>query len=362
VLCLLAVAVPSHAVNLVISEGTAYIHDERVDIARDKALDSALRSAVEQTVGVMISSTTEVVNFEVKLDQILSESKGFINSYTITSEDRDGDLLKVTVEADIGIGKLRDRMAALRLIMTRKSMPRLMIIFSKGTQADLIAESTMSKYFMRNGFKVIDAETVKENIRHERLQALAADNKAVKKLGHRYGAEVVIIGGIESSARSVKVDNVEMQFNKALGSAKAVNVDTGEVIATESDTRSAPGLGAAEKTIIEEIGETIAANMMDQIIDRWSSELTNTVTVKLLASGIKSYKELSKFKRIVKNEVRGVKRLFQRSYARGRVELDVEIKGTTQSLADDLVAVKVKGRNIRILEITQNRLDIKLVP
>lgn len=362
VLCTLAVAASSPAKDLIISEGSSYIHDERVDIARDKAVDSALRSAVEQTVGVMISSTTEVVNFEVKVDQILSESKGFINSYTIMSEERDGDLLKVTVEADIGVGKLRDRMEALKLIMTRKSMPRLMIIFSQGTQADLIAESAMSKYFMMNGFKVIDVETVKKNIKHEWLQALAADNKAIKKLGHRYGAEVMIIGGIESSTRSVKVDNVEMQFNKALGSAKAVNVDTGEVIATESDTRSAPGLGAAEKTIIEEIGNTIAESMMDQIVDRWSSELINTVTVKLLASGIKSYKELTRFKRIVKNEVRGVKQLFQRSYAGGRVELDVEIKGNTQSLADELAAVKMKGRTIRILEITQNRLDVKLVP
>jgi hypothetical protein len=153
-----------------------------------------------------------------------------------------------------------------------------------------------------------------------------------------------------------------MQFNKALGSAKAVNVDTGEVIATESDTRSAPGLRAAEKTVIEEIGEKIAESMMDQIIDRWSSELINTVTVKVLVSGIKSYKELTRIKRIIKNEVRGIQQLFQRSYAKDRVELDVEIKGNTQSLADDLAAVKIKGRSIKILEMTQNRLDVKLVP
>ncbi|MBN2516320.1 MAG: hypothetical protein JXC33_09865 [Deltaproteobacteria bacterium] len=83
VLCSLVIAAASLSKNLVISEGKSFIHDERVDSARDKASDSALRSAVEQTVGVMISSTTEVVSFEIKLDQIVSESKGFINSYKI---------------------------------------------------------------------------------------------------------------------------------------------------------------------------------------------------------------------------------------------------------------------------------------
>ena len=57
------------------AEGMAVIMNNRVDIARDKALDGALRSAVEKVVGVMVSSTSEVENFLLKLDRILSESK-----------------------------------------------------------------------------------------------------------------------------------------------------------------------------------------------------------------------------------------------------------------------------------------------
>ena len=358
----LVAVVSSPAKNLVTSQGTSFIHDSRIDIARDKALDHALRNVIEKSVGVMISSTTEVENYEVKLDQILSESRGFINSYEVLSEVREGNLFRITIEADVGIGKLNSRMEAVNLIMTRKSKPRLMIIFNKKDQANLIAESAMAKYFISKGFKVIDAETAKNNMRHERLQGLAFDKKAIRRVGHRYGAEVMIIGGVESSSRSVKVDDVEMQFNKAIASVKAVKVDTGEVIATDSDTRSAPGMGDAEKSIIEEIGNNLAENMMDQIVDRWSSELTNIVTVKLLASGLKSYEDLTKFKEIVANRVRGVKQLFQRSYAGGRVELDVEIRGNTQSLADDIAAMKMGNRKIKIVEMTQNKLEVKVLP
>lgn len=358
----LATPLLSPAQNIVISQGTSYIHNDRVDIAHDKAIENALRSVVEKTVGVMISSTTEVENYEVKLDKILSESQGFINSYTVTGEDRDGNILKVTVEADVGVGKLKDRMNALNMIMVRKAMPRLMIMFNKGSQADIVAESVMSKYFMSHGFKIIDAETVKKNMRHERLQALASDEKELKKLGHRYGAEIVIMGNIEFSHKTVKVDNIEMMFNKALGSVKAVKVDTGEVIATDSDTRSAPGLGDAEKRVIEEMGLNLSESMMDQIMERWSSELTNAVTVKLLASGIRSYKELAMFKEVFARDVRGVKGIYQRSYANGQAEFDIEIKGNTQSLADDVESVNLDKRTIKILEITQNKVIIRLVP
>lgn len=361
-LIVIIVPLSSPAKNIVISQGTSYIHNNRVDIARDKAIESALRSVVEKTVGVMISSTTEVENYEVKLDTILSESRGFINSYKVTGEERDGTILKVTVETDLGVGKLKDRMKALHMIMTRKSMPRLMIIFSRDSQADLIAESVMSQYFIIHGFKIIDADTMKKNMRHERLQALASDEKELKKLGHRYGAEIMILGNIEFSHKTINIDNVEMLFNKALGSVKAVNVDTGEVIATDSDTRSAPGMGNAEKQVIEEMGLKLSQNIMDQVMERWSFELTNSVTVQVVASGLRSYQELAGFKEKIAREIRGVRALFQRSYTNGRVEIDIEIKGNTQGLADDIASVELGKRKVKILEITQNKVIVRLVP
>jgi hypothetical protein len=82
------------------AEGMAVIMNNRVDIAREKALDGALRSAVEKVVGVMVTSSSEVENFQLKLDRILSESKGFISNYKIISEKRQGDQFEVTVEAE----------------------------------------------------------------------------------------------------------------------------------------------------------------------------------------------------------------------------------------------------------------------
>lgn len=69
--------------------GMATIYNNIVDIARDKAIDNALRNVVERVVGVMVTGSTEVENYQLKMDRILSESKGFVEKYRILSDRKD---------------------------------------------------------------------------------------------------------------------------------------------------------------------------------------------------------------------------------------------------------------------------------
>ncbi len=342
------------------ADGMSTIHKNLVDIARDKAIENAQRNAVEKAVGVMITSTSEVENYQLKLDRILSESRGFINTYKVISEKKDGDSYFVTIEADIGSGKLKDRMQAINLIIARKSKPRLMILFGEQAQKDALAEAAMAKYFLSKGFKVVDAEAVRKS--KENLQNLASDRKAVTDMAHRYGAEVVILGRAEATSQSFNVGGIEMHSNKVIVSAKVINGDTGEVLATENETKSAPGMKGDIKAITEDVSLKIARNMLDSVLERWSSELANTATVKLIASGLGGYEDLMKFKDMVAQEVKGFKEMQQRAFHQGRVELDVELRGNTQGMADDVAAMSLSNRKVKILEITPNRIEVRLLP
>ena len=345
------------AQDKILAEGMAAIHSNLVDIARDKAIDNAQRNAVERVVGVMITSSTEVENFQLKLDQILSESRGFINTYKVISEKREGDMYRVTIEADVGKGKLKERMEAVNLIMMRKSKPRLMIIFGGQAQKDAVAEAAMARYFMSNGFKLVDAEVVRKNRKYEQLQTLAGDQKMLAEMSHSFGAEVVIVGSVDAVVNSFTVAGVEVSSNKVTVSVKVMNGDTGEIISTDSESKSAPGMKGDFKLITEEVVVKLAKKMMEETLDRWSSELTNTVTVKLLVSGLDSYEDLMRFKNLLSMAVKGFKEMYQRSYVQGRVDLDLEIKGNTQGLADDIAAITVNGGKVKIVKITQNQIE-----
>ena len=346
-----------YAQDKVRAVGMATINKGAVDIARDKAIENAQRNAVEEKVGVMITSFSEVENFQVKMDQILSESKGFINNYTIVSEERAGNAYKVTIEADVGAGRLKDRMEAIALVMARKSKPRLMLLFSEQAQKDAVAEASMAKYFISQGFKLVDAGALKKTKGFERLKSQNADRKEFSQAARRYGAEVIILSKVEVTTKSFKMGDIEVSSNEVIVSGKVVNGDTGEIIATDSKT----GKGDIKVTT-EDAARNLAKEIKEQIIERWSSELTNMATVKLVVFGLKSYRDLSRFKDLLAAEVKGFKQMHQRSFASGEVDLDIEVKGNAQSLADDVAAMTLDRRKVTILEITQNRIEAKIVP
>ena len=354
---LVILCISVHAQDKVRVTGMATIHGGAVDIARDKAIDNAQRNAVEEKVGVMITSFSEVENFQVKVDQILSESKGFINTYRVLSEGREGDTYKVTIEADVGMGKLKERMEAIALIMVRKSKPRLMLIFSDNAQKDAIAEAAMARYFIAQGFTIVDAHLVKKSKDAEALKSLVNDRQEVARLARSHGAEVVILGKVEVTSRSFKMGDIEVSSHEVTASGKVVNGDTGEIIAT--DSRSKKG---EMKITTEEVARDLARQMKDEIIERWSSELTNVATVKLIVSGLRTYRDLSRFKELLATSIKGYKQMHQRSYSHGEVELDMEIRGNTQGVADDLETISLNGRKIQIREITHNKIEAKLQP
>ena len=352
----------AYAQKIVHAQGTAAIHKNFVDIARDRAISDAQRLVVEQAVGVMINNETLVENYQVISDKIFSQSKGYIQSYEVISEGREDDIYKVTIQAKVSTEQLKNDLDAIHLIIARKSKPRLMMIFSEKLQKDFIAEAKMLKYFLSKGFKLVDSDTVRKNLKHENLNRLAADPKAAARVGHHFGAEIIILCSVETSSNPFKVGDIEMYSNSATISAKVINVDTSNIITTGSETKRLPGIKGLIQLTTEQAGEMLAIKLMDDILRQWSSELANIVEVKLIASEFQSYDELSTFKTLLTNEVRGIKEIRQRSYAQGRVELEIELQGDIQDLANDLSRLDLNGRSIEIYEITQNRVEIKLSP
>ncbi len=330
--------------------GMAGIHNDAIDIARDKAIDNAQRNAVEEKIGVLISSFSEVENYQVKVDQILSESRGFINSYKVLSEGREGDTYKVVIEADVGTGKLQDRMEAIKLLMVRKEKPRLMLLFSGREQKDSQAEAVMSRYFLGQGYTVIDSATAHYRPSEDGA-GVGADAKALTNLAHRFGAEVIVAARVEARMRTFKMGEIEVSTHELTVSGRVFNGDTGEMIASGSRTEK-----GELKNATDEAATKLARALHEEIIDRWSAETTSAVTVKLYVTGLKSYADTTRFKEMLTEHVKGLKKVYQRSFRKGRLELDLSVRGNTQGVADDLAALTFKGKKLHVSGMTQNTI------
>ena len=62
-----------------------------VGAARDEAIRDGLRLAVEQALGTSVVGRTLMVDFQVVEDRVIGRAEGFVRSYRVVREQREGD-------------------------------------------------------------------------------------------------------------------------------------------------------------------------------------------------------------------------------------------------------------------------------
>jgi hypothetical protein len=110
----------------------------------------------------------------------------------------------------------------------------------------------------------------------------------------------------------------------------------------------------ASKKASEKLGETLVA----KIIEKW---VKPSMVVTIDVVDITRYADFVRFKSVLKEELRGVNRVYQRSFEANKANLELNYSGTTQELADELALKEFESFRIDILEASQNRLKVRFV-
>lgn len=367
---------PSYSQQLttITVEGIGAIVKGDLAIAKDNAVNDALRKAVEQAVGTLVQAQTLVDKYQLISDEIYTKSQGYIKKYAIISErpDLNQGILKVNIQAEVSIGDIKNDLNAIGLILERKNKPRMMVIIDEkiggaesGYSPNLSeSETVIIQKFTEKGFNFVDQTTVKKNIkRNMALQAIAGDDSAAASIGLEYGAEVVIIGNAVAKLAGKGIAGTEMKSIHASVTARAVKADTGEILATSSEKGATAHLDetAGGALAIKKASEKIASNLIDQIIAKWSGEVGGQATVQLVITGI-DFVGLNKFKTIIQSQVRGVLKLNQRSFTAGVAVIDVETRTNAQSMAEELAMKNFETFKVEIIGLSANKIDIKVIP
>jgi hypothetical protein len=365
---------PAETITSITSEGAGAIIKGDLAIAKDNAINDALRKAVEQAVGTLVQSQTLVDKYQLISDEIYTKSQGYIKKYVILSESPDINqgIYKVTIKADVSIGDIKNDLNAIGLLLERKNKPRMMVIMDEkigsaesGFSAGLSeSEIAIIQKFTEKGFNFVDQATVKKNIeRNKALQAIAGDNSSAAAIGLEYGAEVVIIGNAAAKIAGKGIQGTELKSIHASLTARAVKTDTGEILATASEKGVIAHLDetAGGSFAIKKAGEKIASSLINQIIDKWSGEIGGQSTVQLIITGI-NFVNLNKFKSVIQTQVRGVQKLHQRSFAAGVAVIDVETRTSAQAMAEELAMKNFEIFKVEIIGLSANKIDIKVIP
>jgi hypothetical protein len=362
----------------VTAEGVAMIQGGHVDIARDAAIQDAQQRAVEQAIGILIDSQTQVENYQVISDKILSQTKGYIKRYNVSGETAEGNLLRVHINAEVSLGKLSDDLSGIGILLGQMHKPRTMIMVAeqnvnkewiawwwgrRGQPADLsVVETTLMDRFSEKGFEMIDhqvaAKEIKVTAAYE-VQDLTAQQ--AKTLGNQADAEVVITG--KAVSKIAGEIGGGMKSGQADLSVKAVRTDTGQVIASASTHAAAVHINelTAGNEALKKAATEAADQMIGKILALYSKEVGGTRSINITVIGLNK-NQFVRFKDVLRKEVRGIKDLHERSYSGTTAKISVDSKSSAQNLSDELTLKDFGTFTVEVTGSTANSLELRVVP
>jgi len=365
-LVLIGILIPSYLnAGSVTARGQAAIVNNDKAMARDKAIEDALRRAVEQVVGTMVTSETKTRDFQLLEDNIYTHSKGYVESYKIVSEKVEDNVYIVDIQAEVSSGKIEGKLKAIGIAISRKGKPRVMFLIAEqnvgqetpsywwGTTASVsdigIVENTMINIFQKNGFTVIDRQAVSGKIKVKdayRVASLTSD--AAKSIANQTDAQIVIFG--QAIAKSLgnqpigtSPDSPKYPTASANISIRALNTDNGEILATATGEHVYPHPSeiSAGNNALKMAAEKVANQLIDGIMEKWNQELSGGQMVSIDITGIDDPSFLSEFKNFLTQQVRGVQGVQIRKFKKPDASLDIDYKGKGQDLGLELSGKKI---------------------
>lgn len=328
-------------------EGYVFINGMPVStVMIDLAKDQARRRAIEMGGETVIERHTDVENFELVRDVMLTDTRGLLKSqewgkYKNGKEymEKDGRLY-VTLKAVVKVGRIESDVPAITELLAQKGNPRLAVLVRQetgtGIDAGLVA-GEINKILVDRRFYVMDYDTAMEAIGREADVMFDAPDKAAL-LAQRLPVDFVVVGDVHAEeaepfsegGEELHRHSVSIRFSvidKHLGRLVGVvqrSFHTKGALAGSASKRLQDALSATGKNVAE---ETLAALL------NYFGYKTSHIEL-LLANATRA--KLDKLRGVLKDGLGGRQVFTIRSVRRGDAVVDFESQFTPDRLASFL--------------------------
>jgi hypothetical protein len=349
--------------------------------ARDKAIDDALRKAVESSLGTVISAETITENYQLISDRILSRADGYVSKYKILNEKEEDSVYIVKVRAAVAVGAVSSDLDGLKTLIRRKGMPKMIIMVaeqnvgmnnpefwwgSSGTLTTMdmrVVENTLMEKMREKGFTFVDPETLSGKKKLRFPVAVLTDTQA-KRIANVTDAQIILVGQAVAKDIGQTWEGTRLRSAHAEVAVRAINTDTGEIIAVATEQATVPHISpsVAGSQALKKASEKLSEKLVELIGKKWIADTSGSMSVRLVVNGVKNFKMLNKLINILRERVRGVKDVHQQKMKQQTAVLDVVLAGDTRSLATELEAEDFSGVfKLEIVEISANAITVNLI-
>ncbi|HSQ41597.1 MAG TPA: hypothetical protein VLM37_04890 [Fibrobacteraceae bacterium] len=342
-------------------------------INQNDATTAAKREALAQGIGQLLTSQTEVENFMVKRDLILTQTMGHVKSFSVLSSKQGPDgAWEVRIRAQVSKSGLSKDLAALKIMMQTIGNPRVAVLISEtnidnnATTANK-AEMTLLDFLKSKDFRVVDpSQALRFRESSDGVKAMGGDPNAISKLGSLMNAEVIIVG--TAIAKEADVSNLPafaksgMKSASATVSFKAYNVTNREILAAKSANGAMPNINVytAGTNAIEKAVKTLLTEkggFFDALVESWRRGANDGSNYTVTVHGVNDFASAKAIKQAI---TAVVSNLNQRNFAKPLLELEVTRGGSADDLAEALDGLKTGAGVLNVEGVQGQTLNISV--
>lgn len=328
------------------------------------ALLQAKRSAVEEGIGVVLTSETEVENFMLKKDTVITQTFGAVRSYTVQKEEQKGSTFFVKISAVVSLDSITRDLMALKILLASMDKPRTMVLIQEENGQNV--QSAITDFLQNKGFDLVDpaqAAALKAKDDPFIQKAVEGDPVAAAKLGAENGAEYVVVGSVRKSLLGGEVvKGTGMKSGQASLTVKVVNCSNARIVATKTANGAAVHIAddiAMTQAAIKAANTLMDKKLFEAIVKSFQDTVNNGANYDIVISGVKSY-GLQKSATRILEDTEGVISVTKRRFGDGKLELSVLFKGSADTFCDRVDSKPIDNGKLLVTDVTGNRIALNL--
>lgn len=331
--------------------------------SKEQALSAALRRAVEQGVGTLVTSETTVVDSALVDDKIYSRSKGYVKTYKILKEQKSTEGVMITVSAVVDNKVLKEDMADIMKTLqavTAVNNPRILVAFSTKSKDKIFRDKEFTEEIY-NGivesltdkqFRVVDRAAA-ERFASQVAATHEIDldlNKAVA-YGQKFKAEYTLYYNVSGVVREGAVGK------SVLLSIKTQLIDNTRSQVITSKKIEQAGMGQTVDQALEQAGreggKKIVNPMLEVLQREWMDMQQNGAFYTIVIDGVDDPEQIALFTEMFEKfplasqtrevESGGGKTTLEARYKGKRDLLDRDVLRTARELGWTLKKVRAEG-------------------
>jgi hypothetical protein len=340
----------------------------------DEALLAAKRDAIEKGIGMVLISQTEVENFMLKKDQVITKTIGAVKTYQIISEATEADgIIKIKIRATLSKSSMKEDLAAFQVLIESMDKPKVMVIINEsnienddpGNQA---AENAIITFLKDPyGFDLVDPQVVASIKNSKQKMATLAGNAAeAAAIGTQFGAEVLITGtAISKKADAMSANLGGMVSVQADITLKAINCATGRIIGSSSEHAAKVHISpqTAGTQAIAKAAEKGAGKLLDAIIKDWQGQANNGLPLNVSVSAVTTFGKKNAIVQTLKG-MSGVNAIHERSWdaQSGLFVIDIQYLGNPSGFCTKVDGFKMKtgGGSIAVTGVNGQNISLAI--